>query len=195
MEYVFGAILGYLLGSTSVATIISKSHGIDITKIGSNNPGASNVFMHIGKKYGVVVALVDILKAFISAEITLLIFPNAYNAAIIAGTFAVIGHIYPIFLKFKGGKGTATFLGLVLFYNWKIFVILIVLMALITVISNFIVFATFTAITIMLVYPYIVNDNIVVKIAFTFIFLLILYKHRENIKNLINGTETGLRER
>ena len=195
MEYLFGAVLGYLLGSTSIATIISRHKGIDIKKVGSNNPGASNVFMLVGRKYGVIVALVDIFKAFISAELTFIIFPNSYNAAIIAGFFAVIGHIYPIFLKFKGGKGTATFLGLVLFYNWKIFVILIVLMAFITVISNFIVFATFTSITIMMVYPYIVNDNIVVKFAFTFIFLLMLYKHRENIKNLINGTEMGLRKR
>ena len=93
MEYIIAAIVGYLLGCINMAWLISKSEGIDIKKVGSNNAGASNVFISVGKPQGVVVGAFDILKAFFAAEFISLIFPSNADLAVLAGAMAVIGQI------------------------------------------------------------------------------------------------------
>ncbi|MBQ6877524.1 MAG: glycerol-3-phosphate acyltransferase [Oscillospiraceae bacterium] len=191
MAYIIGAILGYFLGCINMANIISKSRGIDIKKVGSNNAGASNVFISVGKMYGVAVGVFDILKAFSAAGIIYIIFSNNLLAAIIAGAMAVMGHIFPFWMKFNGGKGLAPFMGLVLFYDWKLFIVFALLIVAITLITDFIGIGALTVTVLLPVYAAFFRDEIAIALIFTVVSTVMWCKHIENIKRIANGTEIG----
>ena len=106
---------------------------------------------------------------------------------------AVFGHNYPFWLKFNGGKGFAPFLGLVLFYNWKLFLIFVAIIAAIIIIIDYISVATFSLTAFMPVYVFLTNELDMVAIAFLLVVVTVWVRHRQNMKNLINGTEIGFR--
>ncbi len=176
-----------------MAYIISKSKGVNIKSVGSNNAGASNVFITVGKAAGVAVGAFDILKAFFAAELTFLLFSGNIEAGIIAGIFAVIGHIFPFWMKFNGGKGLAPFMGVVLFCDWRIFLAFVVLIAAIILITDYIVIGTFSVTVLMPLYELMIVQNTVIGTVFIALGVLIWYEHRENMKRLIKGTEIGFR--
>ena len=109
MEYVLAIIVGYLFGCINPAIIISKIKNVDIKNIGSKNPGASNVFIAVGKVYGVIVGASDILKSFVAGQIIFFITEGNVGAAAIACAMAVCGHNFPFWMHFNGGKGFAPF--------------------------------------------------------------------------------------
>lgn len=191
MEYIFALVIGYLLGSVNMAWLISKSRGINIKEVGSKNAGASNVFISVGKPQGVAVGAFDILKAFCAAEFISLIFPLNENAAVLAGAMAVIGHIYPFWMKFSGGKGLAPFMGLVLFMDWRVFLALGAVIIAITLITDFISIGTLAVITIMPVYAVIMRLDIFQTIIFFVLMIIMWYKHFISIKRIAKGEEIG----
>lgn len=191
MIYFIGAVLGYLFGCFSPASIIAKIKNVDIRHIGSKNPGASNVFITIGVSYGVLVGVLDILKSFIPSAVIYLVSDGNLNAAVLAGAFAIVGHCLPFWLKFDGGKGFAPFMGLILFYDWKMFLIFVAAVILIILITDFISVATFTLSLFMPFYVYFVAEEKTAAAIFLFVTVLIWTRHRQNIKNLISGTEIG----
>ena len=193
MEYILAAVVGYLFGCINPATLIAKIKKVDIRNTGSKNPGASNVFITVGKGYGVLVGLSDILKSFIAAQIMLLITGGDFGVSVFAGAMAVFGHNYPFWLKFNGGKGFAPFLGLVLFYDWKLFLAFLVVIAAIILITDYISIATFSLTAFMPFYVFFTNEHKVTAIAFLLVAVSIWIRHRQNMKNLINGTEIGFR--
>lgn len=186
-------IAGYLFGCVNMAYIISNSQGINIKKVGSNNAGASNVFLSVGKKFGVAVGAFDILKAFCAAELVAVLFPGKTEAAVIAGVMAVIGHIFPFWMKFSGGKGLAPFMGTVLFFNWKLFLVFAVLIAAITLITDYISIGTFTVVFLMPAYMIATKSSLTLIVIFTALFVLVIYKHKDNIERLMKGEEIGMR--
>ena len=192
MGYIIAAVVGYLLGCINMAWLISKSEGIDIKKVGSNNAGASNVFISVGKPQGVVVGAFDILKAFFAAEFISLIFPSNADLAVLAGAMAVIGHIYPFWMKFSGGKGLAPFMGLILFTDWRIFIGLGIVIIVLTLITDYISIGTLAVITIMPIYAIIAEFNLFQTITFIVLAIIMWYKHFINIKRIANGEEIGL---
>ena len=124
--YIITAIIAYLIGSINFSVIISKKMaGFDVREKGSGNAGSTNVLRTVGKKAAVLTLVCDILKGIVSILIAILlgkIFKNTNKAILveIAALLVVIGHTYPVFFEFKGGKGVATSLGIILLINWKI---------------------------------------------------------------------------
>ena len=107
MAYFIMCIIGYLLGCSNMATYLAKAKGVDITSGGSGNPGASNATILMGWRAGILVAVHDAGKALVAVIIGKLLFPDVRGVAVVAGAACVLGHIFPLFLKFKGGKGFA----------------------------------------------------------------------------------------
>ncbi|MBQ2897607.1 MAG: glycerol-3-phosphate 1-O-acyltransferase PlsY [Clostridia bacterium] len=181
-------VIGYLIGSISSAITMGKIYGIDIKKVGSGNAGATNVARSIGKWQGVVVFLFDFFKGAIAVLIASFILKDY---AVLAGLFAIIGHNFPIYYGFKGGKGVSTTFGILLAIDFRIGIIIGagVLVLLFTTkimsLSNLICFAFLPLVT-----YFIDSGRGNINVYITMIFAVLIYfTHRENIKRLLNGTE------
>jgi len=192
MTYIFSAVIGYLFGCFSFAKIIAKMKGIDIKKVGTNNAGASNVFISVGKIYGVFAEIGDILKAFFASSLVYMLFDKNYEAAIIAGAMAIIGHIFPFWMKFNGGKGLASLMGIILFIGLDDFAIFGIIIIAITLATDYIALGTLTVATLMPVYSAcILKNSVLILTVFVVLAVIIWYKHWENIKRIKNNTEIG----
>ena len=196
-KYTIIMLIGYLLGSSSMSFYISKLKNINIKEQGSKNYGASNTLALMGKRAGLAVLLHDILKSFLAILLIRLYLNIPYNnvgwvlAAV--GLFAVMGHIFPFYLRFKGGKGFASYLGAVLGLDWRLFLVVGILVIVVAYISDYIVVGTFTAITITPLYFLIMQRNILVAVIMAVCSFILLYKHKENIVNLRAGKEMKVR--
>jgi acyl phosphate:glycerol-3-phosphate acyltransferase len=114
--FVISLIIGYVLGSLNPGYLIGRMKGMDIRKIGTNNPGTSNVWHSLGKKYGILTAAYDIFKSLISCIIAIYLLQLDYFLAQFAGIMAIIGHVFPFYLRFHGGKGVAAAIGMLPYY-------------------------------------------------------------------------------
>ena len=199
--YVLVLIMAYLIGSINFSILISKKMaGFDVREKGSNNAGTTNVLRTVGKKAAAITLICDILKGVVAVLLAILIAKiSSKNAALLAQIAAievVIGHTFPVFFGFKGGKGVATSLGILLLINWKIGLICLIFgVALIAVtrmvslgsISAAILFAI---LTIFIQDSYIANGNYIV-----FAFMLagfIIFNHRKNLVRIFKGEENRI---
>ena len=197
IQGVSSLLIGYLFGcfqtSYFISKIVSKK---DIREMGSGNAGASNVTSELGWKYGIITGVSDVLKAFIPTYLVVFIFPDAnheINIMALAGTGAVLGHIYPFFLDFRGGKGVACYIGMLLAINWQIGIAFIIGLILITIITDYISVGSICLYIIIPVLAYTNDANlIVIRCALVLLFVGMI-KHWVNIQRIMNGTETGLR--
>ena len=117
--------LGYLVGCISPAAWLGKRKNVNLKEEGTKNLGATNTTLVLGRKAGVIVLLFDILKSFFAAKAARLLFPQLAVAGMLAGIGAILGHCFPVFLQFQGGKGLAAFGGMILYYNPWFFVIIV----------------------------------------------------------------------
>ena len=200
--YIIVAVIAYLLGSISFSVIISKKiAGFDVREKGSGNAGSTNVLRTVGKKAAVLTLICDVLKGVVAVLIATLvgkIWKELDGALLVqlAGIFVIIGHTFPIFFKFKGGKGVATSLGVLLITNWQIglicLVFALVLMALTQMVSVGSIGAAilYPALTIFITQNYIVTGNYI--ISSIIIAVLVVFNHRSNVKRLLSGTENRI---
>ncbi len=186
MELIF-ILLTYLIASIPFGFIVGKLSGKDITKEGSGNIGATNVARTIGKKAGVVVLLLDALKGFIPVYISKLYFDDQFVAVI--AVVAIIGHCYSIFMKFKGGKGVATGLGVLLALSPKVALIVITLWLGIFLTTGYVSLASVISAFMSWIMMNYVEANYYYTIAALISSVIIVYKHSSNIERLIKGTE------
>ncbi len=193
MRYILCFLIGYILGTVNYAYIIGKMQGFDIRTKGSTNAGASNATITMGWKIGVIVGLCDILKAFISVIIAKFIFPELEFAGVIAGVSCILGHIFPFYLKFRGGKGFASYLGMILAMDWRFFLIIGVSIIIITVVTDYIALATLTTVVVYPLYLISTKIEIIVLLIVTVASIVMIFKHISNIKKIISGQEIGLR--
>lgn len=193
MGYFLSSLLGYVLGSSNLAYYISRYAKKDIRKDGSGNLGASNATVLFGWKAGIAVAVHDIGKAALAVVLARLLFPELENAGAAAGVAAVMGHIFPFYLKFKGGKGTASFFGLTLALNWKLALLAAVILVLATVLTDYIVIGTFSTIVTVPVYIGFFAHNMILAAIVCIASFTIFYKHQENIHRMVRKEEIGLR--
>lgn len=193
MGYFLAAAMGYLIGSSNMAYWISKIKKVDIRKNGSGNLGASNATVLLGWGAGVIVALHDIGKAVLAVLLANLVFPELEYAGAVAGVACVMGHIFPFYLKFKGGKGLASFWGAVVALNWKLGLALFVLGVLITVVTDFISIATLTISVAAPVGLWLVDGGVMIPLILCVATVVMIFKHIENIQRICNRTEIGLR--
>ena len=119
------ALIGYFIGCVNPAVAVGRLKGYDPNKSGSGNPGASNTVIMAGTGAGLAVALFDIFKAAAACRLAAYLFPELRLAAPVAGSACILGHIFPFYMKFRGGKGLACMGGLVLAYDWRVFLILL----------------------------------------------------------------------
>ena len=191
--YAIISLMGYLFGCSNLAFFLGKARGFDIRSYGSNNAGASNATVTMGLNAGVLVGFHDVSKSFISAFLASLLFPAIPGAAAIAGVSAIIGHIYPFYLGFRGGKGFASFLGLTLALDWRFFLVILLVVLLITLASDYIVLGTLTTIISFPIYLAFLHVGILIISVVCTASLVIILKHLINIKRLFTGEEIGLR--
>ena len=193
MQYVIAAVLGYLLGCSNMAYYLAKIRKADLTKNGTGNLGASNATVLLGWKAGILVAFHDIGKSVLAVLAAQWLFPGVENIGALAGIASVLGHIFPFYLKFKGGKGFASYMGMTLALNWKLALCLIAAVILVTLITDYIVCGTLTTIITVPIYMGIAAHSFLLAGILFIGTAVILYKHRENFPRMLNGTELGLR--
>ena len=204
LSYIIVAIAAYLIGSISFSVIISKKFaGFDVREKGSGNAGATNMLRSVGKKAAVLTLICDVLKGVVAILFAIIVGAIAKNSdkallVQIAGILVVIGHTFPIFFGFKGGKGVATSLGVILMTNWKIglicLIFALVLMALTKMVSVGSIAAAilFPVLTIFLTDTFIVTEGSNYFIYSILLAILVAFNHRENIKRILNGTENKI---
>ena len=188
-------IIFYLIGSLPFALILTKLSGFgDIRNIGSGNVGATNV-LRTGNKYlAFIVLSLDIIKGFIPLIILQVYFEDlSLLNKIILGHFAIIGHIFPIWLKFKGGKGVATYIGFLFSINPYIGLSFLILWLVVALSTKYSSLGSLTAILVAPIYFIFINFNLYIGIFFIYLSLIIYLKHSENIKRLLNKTESKIK--
>lgn len=187
-------IIGYVFGWIEGALLISYIFGkFDIRNKGSGNAGASNITVIMGWKYGFLVALIDILKAFIPMTIAKFTLNASFTQIFILGFGVIIGHIYPLPFKFKGGKGAASFVGFSYALDFRLGLFMNILIISLTIITNYIFIGTlcmFFTLPLILIYFEAPSLTVLLSLVIAAIGLI---KHISNIQNLKSGKETGLR--
>jgi glycerol-3-phosphate acyltransferase PlsY len=183
---------GYLLGSIASAIIVCKLMGLpDPRTVGSNNPGATNVLRHGGKKAAAITLLGDMLKGLLAVLLARVVADAEINLAL-AGLGAFLGHLYPLYFRFQGGKGVATFFGVLLGINWLAGVSTLLcwlLFAKVFKISSLAALITAVIAPVLLFYFGSAVEVIVISSAMS---VLLIWRHRSNIRNLIAGTEDAI---
>ena len=202
--YIIVSIIAYLLGSISFSVIFSKKlAGFDVREKGSGNAGTTNVLRTVGKKAAALTLLCDCLKgvfavlvAFIAGKIV----KDTDSSLLVqlAGIFVVLGHTFPVFFKFKGGKGVATALGVLLITNWRIglicLVFALVIMALTRIVSAGSVVAAvlFPVLVLFMHTNYTISEGSSYFVYSIILAVIVLFNHRSNIKRILSGTENKL---
>lgn len=193
MGYLISIILGYLLGCSSMAYYIGMWKKQDVRKAGTGNLGASNTAVLFGWGAAVTVALHDIGKAVAAVLIAKWLFPECAYAGAAAGVASVLGHIFPFYLGFKGGKGLASFFGMTLALNWKLALLVAVILVAVTVITDYISMAAISTVIFVPAYTVITTQNLTMTMILCVATVVMLLKHWENIVRIIRREEIGLR--
>lgn len=202
--YIIIAIIAYAIGSINFSVIISRKFaGFDVREKGSKNAGTTNMLRSVGKKAAAITLVCDILKGVVAVLIAYVIgkIAKESNGALliqIAGIAVAIGHTLPIFFEFRGGKGVATSLGVILCINWKVGLLCLVFALIIIAVTRMVSAGSATA---AILYPVLtlfeVQKAFLIVDGNYFIFsillaILIIFNHRENIKRILTGTENKL---
>lgn len=202
VEVIVTAIIAYLIGSINFSVILSKKMaGFDVREKGSGNAGTTNMLRTVGKKGAAITLVCDILKGVVAILIAMLIgkMVDGSNGALlvqVAGVAVILGHTFPIFFKFKGGKGVATSLGVLIMSNWQIGLICLVFALILIVLTQMVSVGSIAAailypvLTLFIPQNYIVPGNYLIYSII--LAVLIVFNHRENVKRLLNGTENKI---
>jgi len=183
-------LIGYAFGCIQSAYLISKSvKKIDIREHGSGNAGASNVTTTLGLKYGVLVGLIDVLKGLAAVLVVKALFPGDINLAYLAGIMAVLGHIFPFYQKFRGGKGVATLVGMMFGIDWKLGIIFALLVIIPALITDYIVAGSFGVYLALPVVMYVEGLPPVFIVIAIGLAALCFYLHRGNIRRILKKEE------
>lgn len=197
--YILVAIVAYFIGSISFSVIFSRKFaGFDVRDKGSKNAGSTNVLRTVGTKVALLTLLCDILKGVIAIVVAIIagkIWTNM-NVEILkylAGFFAILGHTFPIFFEFRGGKGVATALGVLITLNWKIGLICLIFALIIIAFTKMVSVGSILSAVLYPILTIFMGDiNFAAITISILIALLVIFNHRENLKRIKNGTENKL---
>jgi len=209
LNYIVVAICAYLIGSISFSVIFTKKFaGFDVREKGSGNAGTTNVLRTAGKTPAILTLVCDILKGVFAILLALLVGEMVKGDSVtrailveIAGIFVIIGHTFPIFFKFKGGKGVATALGVIIMINWRIGLICLIFALIFMAISRMVSLGSIAAgvlFPVLCIFNkayYIISsdDTHMSYIIFAIILgVIIIFNHRSNITRIANGTENKI---
>ena len=189
MRYVLCIIMGYLMGAINPSYIIANLRGFDIREKGSRNAGASNALILFGKVIGIGCALFDIVKATLAIWLCGVLFPELAYSFAVTGVACILGHVFPFYMKFKGGKGLACLGGMILAFDWRVFLIMLAAEIVVAVVTDYICFVPLTASVIFPVVYGIMRRDVWGALIVALILPLMLYKHRENLKRIKQKNE------
>ncbi|AEI48643.1 glycerol-3-phosphate 1-O-acyltransferase PlsY [Runella slithyformis] len=200
--HIWSAIItAYLLGSIPSAIWYGEAYfGIDVRKFGSGNAGATNTFRVLGKRAGTIVLLIDVLKGWTATKLASILFfleviepAQVPTAKLILGFSAVLGHLYPIFVRFKGGKGVATSLGMILAIDPLVASVCIVIFVLVLLVSHYVslssIIAAFAFPMILVLGVFGKSSTLLIVFGFL-LFAVVVITHQKNIVRLLNGSES-----
>ena len=206
--YIIMAIIAYLIGSVNFSVILSKKMaGFDVREKGSGNAGTTNMLRSVGKKAAIITLICDILKGVVSIMIAIIagnIIKNLDKELLlqIAGNAVIIGHTFPIFFGFKGGKGVATSLGVLLVSNWQIGLICLIFALVLMALTRMVSLGSCTAAVLFPVLTLFINEHYSVltegksgNVYFIYsviLAIIVLYNHRSNIKRMLEGNENKI---
>ena len=201
---VITAIIAYLIGSINFSVILSKKMaGFDVREKGSGNAGTTNMLRSVGKKAAALTLICDVLKGVVAILIAMFIgwafkIENQSLLVQIAGIAVVIGHTFPIFFGFKGGKGVATSLGILIMSNWQIGLICLVFGVLLIALTRMVSLGSCAAAVLFPVLTLFITDNYIVSqgsgyfIYSIILAVIVLFNHRSNIKRIMAGKENRI---
>ncbi len=192
------ALGAYLLGAIPTGFLVARARGVDIRTVGSKNMGATNVFRVLGKGPGIIVLLVDALKGWGAIALARYVIHshfvsggglNEAGASILAGLFAILGHIYTCWLKFKGGKGIATSSGVMLALVPVALLISLGIWLVTFVATRYVSVASITGSAVLPILTWFTTHDLLLTAVTTAVAALAIYKHKGNMQRLRNGTE------
>ena len=186
------ALIGYSLGCINPAVAVGRLKGYDPKRSGSGNPGASNTVIMAGKRAGLFVALFDILKAAAACRIAAALFPDLRAAAPVAGAASILGHMFPLPLRFRGGKGLACLGGVILAYDVRTLLLMLSLAILIGLITKYVCIVTAAMSAVWPVYYGLVTGFWIGAAIFAIPFVPVLLRHAENFRRIRSGEELRL---
>lgn len=191
LKWILVLVASYLLGCIQTGVIISGAQHVDIRAHGSKSTGTTNVFRVLGAKASLVTFVGDVLKGVLACLLGLWLLGN--TGASLAGIAVVLGHMYPVFYKFKGGKGVATSLGTSLVLNPLLGLILLAVSAVGIAITHVVsIFSIVSLVAFGLINPFLCKGDVAEIIYSIVLALLVVWAHRTNIKRLLSGTENKL---
>ena len=186
-------LLAYLIGSFSSAYVVGRVFKkIDITKLGSGNPGTTNAMRVMGKKFGLITFALDFLKGMLASLLGIYLY--GYYGGLLASLFVVIGHNWPVFFNFKGGKGIAATIASLAILQFPLTLISVLIGVLVAAITRYVSLGSIVFLTINFILSFsgIIKIDIYTQLTYFLLFVLGLYRHRANIKRLINKTENRI---
>ena len=204
MPYIIIAIIAYLIGSVNFSIIISKRvAGFDVREKGSGNAGTTNMLRTVGKAAAAITLVCDILKGVVAILLALLIGKIAKSASTpllvqLAGILVIIGHTFPVFFGFKGGKGVATSLGVLLMTNWKIGLICLVFALVLMAVTRMVSLGSIGAAVLFPVLVLFIHTNFTISEGSSYfvysviLAAIVIFNHRANVQRILNGTENKL---
>lgn len=193
MQYIFPALIGYLLGSKSMAMKVSKRRNTDVRNSGSGNLGASNVVLLLGWKAGVVTGLHDIFKAFLAVILAKWWFPKLAYAGVVSGVSAIFGHMFPFHLEFRGGKGFACYYGMLLGLNWRFALVMLLIIIAVVLLTDYIVMGTVSIMVVSPLYMLFWKHNLIAAGLMALASAVMFPKHRSNFERIRNKQEASVR--
>lgn len=188
LSAIFCMLLGYCAGGINPSYLISRMKGFDIRTRGSGNAGASNAMITLGKSTGIFCAIFDIFKAYVSVRISSRLFPLLKIAGMLSGIACILGHMYPILMKFNGGKGLACLGGVLLAYDSRLFFILLALELLVVLVTSYICSVATSGSVILSIIMFI-QDGPLYALLFMPVVIAVWSKHMINFKRIKYGVE------
>jgi glycerol-3-phosphate acyltransferase PlsY len=192
-------LAGYAIGCAHGSVLAQRLSGVNLKETGVKNAGASNATIVLGKKYGALVALVDIGKGALSIIVLRMLLGNSFSEEVVwtllflAGAAVVFGHNFPFYMKFNGGKGTATIIGVLVALDWRIGLAGFALFIAASLLSNYIVVGVLMLYVTLLVFSIWMAEGAWPIVTAAGLFLLALWKHFENLRRIKEGTEKKVR--
>ncbi|MCD6322985.1 MAG: glycerol-3-phosphate 1-O-acyltransferase PlsY [Clostridiales bacterium] len=196
--FILCAVIGYAIGSVNSSILVGKFYGTDVRTQGSKNAGLTNTLRVLGKRAALMVLAGDILKGVIAVLIGVMLKTWSQESSlgelygVMAGTFAVIGHNWPVYFKFKGGKGILTTATVIFMLDWKIGLIVLALFVIIVAIFRLVSLGSIIGSVAIPVVALALGHSIAFIIFMLFLAVLAIYRHKANIGRLVNGTENKL---
>ena len=189
MKYVLCILIGYLIGAINPSYIIAKLRGFDIREKGSKNAGASNALILFGKVLGIGCALFDIAKATFAIWLCGKLFPELTYSFAVTGVACILGHVFPFYMKFRGGKGLACRGGMILAFDRRVFLIMLAAEIVVAIATDYICFVPLTASAVFPIVYGIMRQDAWGALIIAVILPLMIYKHKENLKRINQKTE------